>query len=69
MAKEKEHDGLRGQVVRYHDQFVGYVKQYGKDAVKQCLMTGRSGKKKIVVSMNRKDRYQMMQLLDMVKEP
>jgi len=68
MQKEKDHDGLRGQVVKYHDQFVEYVKQYGKDVVKQVLLTGRHKKLILKVPLNRKDRYQMMQLLDMVKE-
>jgi len=68
MTKAKEHDGLRGQVAKYHDQFVGYVKQYGKEVVKQVLLTGRHKKLALKVPLNRKDRYQMMQLLDMVQE-
>ena len=54
---------LRGQVAKHEQLFVGYVKRYGADVVRECLQKGHSSKYRLKVLGNRKDRYQMLQLL------
>lgn len=62
-----ERDGLRGQVVKYYPLFLGYVKEHGAAVVKEVLTKGHSGKYRLKICLNKKDRYQMLQMLDLVK--
>ena len=63
MMKKEDAVGLRPQVAKHHDLFVRYCKQYGCDTVREVLLKGRSGKYKLKIMGNKKDRYQMLQLL------
>lgn len=66
MTKE-DLKGLRPQVIKHHDLFVRYVKQYGSAVVAEVLSKGICGKYRLKVMTNRKDRYQMLQLLGLDK--
>ena len=61
----KEAQLLRPQVAKHHDLFVRYCKQYGCDTVKEVLTKGQSGPMKLKIMGNKKDRYQMIQLLNL----
>jgi hypothetical protein len=61
----KNPDGLRGQVYKYLPLFTGYVQQYGSAVVREVLTNGKSGKLRLKVCLNRKDRMQMIQMLDL----
>lgn len=54
---------LRGQVAKYEPLFIGYVKNYGSEVVAEVLRKGHSGKYRLKILNNRKDRHQMLQLL------
>lgn len=59
---------LRGEVAKYEKLFIGYVKAHGADAIRELLSTGKTGTYKLTVLKNKKDRYQMVQLLGLIKE-
>lgn len=61
--KKEDMAGLRPQVAKHHELFVRYCKQYGCDTVKEVLTKGVAGKFRLKIMGNRKDRYQMIQLL------
>jgi hypothetical protein len=56
-------DGLRPEVAKHEALFVGYVKQYGAATVRKVLDKGNDGHIKLTVMRNKKDRWQMIQLL------
>lgn len=62
MTKDKL---LRGQVEKHLPLFIGYMKQYGSEVVRNVLTKGRHNGFKLKVCLNKKDRYQMMQMLDL----
>ena len=66
--KQKEHDGIRPLVAKYHEQFQGHVRQYGRNVVKQVLLNGRHGNVKLKAPFNRKDRHQMLVVLGLIEE-
>jgi hypothetical protein len=57
---------VRPEVKKFYSYFLECVKQYGSETVKGVLDKGHHGKYKLKFLKNRKDRYQMMQLLDLV---
>ena len=61
--KKEDMAGLRPQVIKHHDLFVKYCRTYGCDTVKETLIKGHSGAHKLKIMGNKKDRYQMLQLL------
>jgi hypothetical protein len=64
---EKEGIHIRPEVKKHYPYFLQCVKNYGSDTVKTVLDKGSDGNIKLKFLKNKKDRYQMMQLLDMVK--
>lgn len=65
---EMEEAGMhvRPEVKKHYEYFLGCVKSHGSEIVKGVLDKGQHGKYKLRFLKNRKDRYQMMQLLDLV---
>jgi hypothetical protein len=68
LIEQFENEGIhiRPEVKRHYAYFLSCVKHYGADVVKKVLDTGRNGKLRLTFLKNKKDRYQMMQLLDLV---
>jgi hypothetical protein len=63
----RDHDDiLRPEVKKHLQLFTGYRKQLGAEGMKELLTKGKHGPYKLKVLTNRKDRYQMMQMLDLV---
>lgn len=58
-------DLLRPEVKKHEKLFIGYIKQYGAATVRKVLDKGQDGGIKLKIMTNKKDRYQMMQLLDL----
>ena len=58
-------EGLRPQVAKYEKLFIRYVKDYDAATVFAVLKKGQSGRLKLLT--NRKDRFQMIQLLGLDK--
>lgn len=59
---------IRPEVQKMYTYFLGCVKHHGSDAVRTVLLKGSSGKFRLKIMKNKKDRYQMMQVLDLIKE-
>ena len=65
----KNPDGLRPAVVKHLPAFTEYLKHFGAELTKGVLKS-REGEYKGVrlkVKLDRRDRYQMMQMLDLIK--
>ncbi len=60
---------MRPQVQKYLAKFQGYVQQYGPETVRKVLRDGQAGKLRLTIMKNRKDRYQMMQILGLLPHP
>lgn len=65
---EDELEGIRPNVKKYLPQFTQYVKQHGADAVYRVLDKGHYGTLRLTFPLNKKDRYQMIQMLSIHKE-
>jgi hypothetical protein len=60
---------MRGQVAAELEKFRQHVKNYGPDVVREVLKKGKCKAGRITCSMNRKDRFEMLQVLGLtVKE-
>lgn len=57
---------IRPEVRRHYPYFLGCVHKFGSEVVKQVLDKGHHEKYRLTFMKNKKDRYQMMQLLDLV---
>jgi len=65
--RDKDELLVRGIVKKNLAKFVGYVQMHGQDFVYELLATGKSGRYKLTVPFNRKDRSQMIEMLSLTK--
>lgn len=65
----KDNDGLRPMVKKHLAYFTACVKHYGSDAVREVLTKGKTKKARLTIPLNRKDRWQMLQMLDLHEKP
>jgi hypothetical protein len=64
----EEQELLRPNVRKYQQHFEEYIREYGSETVRKVLMKGHHENIRITFAMNRKDRFQMLQLLGLDKE-
>lgn len=57
---------IRPEVRKYYPYFLNCVRRYGAEIVTKVLNKGQHEKYRLKFLKNKKDRYQMMQLLDLV---
>jgi hypothetical protein len=60
---------LRPEVKRLLPLFKEYLKAHGALVMWELLSKGRSGRYKLTMLKNHKDKWQMMQMLDLHKKP
>lgn len=53
-------------VKKHYPHFLEFIKQYGDDKVRECLIKGHTGNVKLTYFKNKKDRWQMLQALDLM---
>lgn len=58
---------IRGNVAKYEAMFIQFIREHGAETVKKVLTHGKWGKFKLTVPLNKKDRFQMLQLLGLVE--
>jgi hypothetical protein len=54
---------MRGQVAAELERFKKHVETHGPDVVREVLIKGRCKAGRITCSMNKKDRWQMIEVL------